>query len=132
MVGFGSRFGVIVESQRAGQDALRESSLVVTSVDGWVWDYNVHLFMSHVARAIGHSYDDLDRGAVEAGLAHTDVDEDEWFDFPLVGRQQLTAHLARNSGASPVMFRVVGEIDDVLRARVETIIDVLYDVHARH
>ena len=109
-----------------------QTRLVVENVDSWVWDYNVDLFMSHVAQAIGHSYDDLDRGAVEAGLPHTDADKDQWFDYPLVGRQQLTVHLAENAGASPVDFRVGGEMDDVLAARIETIVSVLYDVHARH
>ena len=103
------------------------------SVDGWVWDYNVDLFMSHLARAVGYSYDELDRGAVEAGLPDTNVDQDRWFDYPLQGRSQhLTVHLSRTEGASPVAYRVTGDLGEVLSARIETIVEVLYDVHARH
>jgi len=75
---------------------------VVTSVDGWVWDYNVDLFMSQLAHAIGYSYDDLDQGAVEAGLLHTDVAEGAWFDHPLVDQHQLVVYLATSGGHRPV------------------------------
>lgn len=58
----------------------------------------------------------------------TDAEQGRWFDYPLVGQSQLTVWLAREPDAFPIMLRVPGELDEVLAARVETLISVFSDI----
>jgi hypothetical protein len=53
-------------------------------------------------------------------------DEPEsWYDYVLRGHASLTVWLAANPGANPVSRRVIGEMDDLRVARVETLPSVL-------
>jgi hypothetical protein len=101
---------------------------MVDKVAGWVWEENVNRFMRHLAYTVAYDFDDLDRGAVETGLKDTDAERGRWFDYLLVGQGQLKVELARDPDASPIMVRVSGDLDDVLAARVETLIAVFGDV----
>jgi hypothetical protein len=105
---------------------------VVESVDGWVWEENVNRLMRHLVYTVAYDFDDLDRGAVETGLEKTDAVQGRWFDYPLVGQRQINVGLAREPEASPVMVRVSGDLDEVLAARVETLISVFSDVREDH
>lgn len=83
--------------------------------------------MRHLSSITGYAFDSLDADAVETGLVGTDVDEDAWFEYPLSGSPRLDVSLARNPGAFPVAVRVVGGRDELLRARIETLLAVLGD-----
>ena len=96
-------------------------------VGGWVWEQHVERFLGHLAAQVGYGLDDLDRGAVTAGLESTDAEHGRWFDYPLIGRRQVTVSLARTLGAAPVSIRVTGDLDMVLAARIETLLTVLSD-----
>jgi hypothetical protein len=100
---------------------------VAREVTGWVWEENVERLLTHLSDQIGYALDDLDLGAVSAGLASTDADQDRWFRYPLVGRRTLELALARNVGAAPVDVRVTGEVDKIPAARLEMLIAVLSD-----
>jgi hypothetical protein len=103
--------------------SVRVSSI---EVGGWVWAVNVPALMRQLATLIGYAYDEFDEDAVEAGLAGTDADQASgWYDYPLIGQPALTVGLAQNVGAEPVSVRVVGDMDPVLAARVDTVISVL-------
>ena len=100
---------------------------VVNTVGGWVMEADVHRLMRHLAFLVGYVIDDLDWGAVQTGLELTDSESERWFDYPLVGERQLTVKLAKEPDAYPVMVQVSGDLDDVLAARIETLISVLSD-----
>ena len=100
---------------------------MINRVEGWVWEEHVHRLMRHLAFTVGYGFDDLDWGSVKTGLERTDAGRGLWFDYPLVGTRQLNVGLAREPEAYPVMVRVSGELDDVLAARVETLIAVFSD-----
>ncbi len=104
-----------------------ETRPVVDRMDGWVWDENVHRLMRHLGYAVVYDFDALDLGAVETGLASTDAEQGLWFDYPLVGEQQLDVGLARETEAHLVMVRVSGDLDDVMVGRIETLIRVFQD-----
>ena len=95
-------------------------------VHGWVFEDNVVQFLQLVSRYIRYPYDDLDEVAVTGALDRTD-DEfvDGWFSYPLPGTPPLTVSLARAVGGSQVSVQVEGDIDPVLRARLETLFDLL-------
>lgn len=100
---------------------------MVSTVGGWVWEQNVERLLRHLAQYAGYGFDDSDWSAVETGLQPTDEEQGLWFDYPLVGERHLAVHLARNTGAVPVSVRVTGDLDEVLTARVETLLAVLSD-----
>ncbi|BCB89678.1 hypothetical protein Psuf_069910 [Phytohabitans suffuscus] len=93
---------------------------------GWVFEDNVVQFLGHVSRYIGYRFDDLDEAALAGALERTDDEStDGWFSYPLRGTPPLTASLARAVGGSVVSIRVEGDIDPVLAARIETLLDLL-------
>ena len=94
-------------------------------VVGWVFDSAVLSFMAFLARWVGYAFDELDGEAIDAGVSATDAEADRWFEYPLPGEPALRVRLARDVGTSVVHVRVVGGMDAVLEARVETLIDVL-------
>lgn len=81
---------------------------------------------------MGYSFDQTDWQAIETALPTTDADTaDGWYEYPLTGTPPLTVSLARTVDALPVMVRVVGEMDQVLEARIDTLVSVLAEVGHR-
>ncbi len=99
---------------------------------GWVWPSNVERLLFWASHYVGYRFDHLDSQAVKTALPATDDErEDGWFEYPLVGAPALRVRLAQSLGAEPVIVRVIGELDDRLAARIETLLDVLSDVQHR-
>jgi hypothetical protein len=99
-------------------------------VVGWVWPSNVERLLFWASHYVGYRFDDADWQAVEIALPGTDDErEDGWFEYPLVGAPPLRVRLAQAVGAAPVSVRVSGDMDDLLEARVSTLLDVFADVH---
>jgi hypothetical protein len=104
----------------------------VTEVDGWVWQGNVEPLLRWVSHYVGYSFDQTDWQAVQVALPSTNADTaDGWYEYPLVGTPPLTVSLARNVDALPVMVRIVGEMHQVLEARIDTLVSVLAEVGDR-
>jgi hypothetical protein len=96
------------------------------SVRGWVDEGNVVRLMEQISTYIGYSYDDLDEAALTGALDETDDESpDGWFEYPLAGRPELTVHLAQSPGSANVSVRVEGDVDVVLAARIETLLDIM-------
>lgn len=101
----------------------------VRQVSGWVYEVNVRTAMEYLSRWVEYDFDDTDWQAIEFGLPETSSDEPEqWYDYPIVGSPILTVLLALAPGAEPVFVVVRGDIDDVLQARIETLLSVLSNV----
>lgn len=92
-----------------------------------MWEDNVSRMLMHLSVMVEYKYDELDADAVEAGLLNTDADRDRWFEYSLVGSRQLDVSMARHPDAVPVAVRVSGDLDDVLAARIDTLLAVLSD-----
>jgi hypothetical protein len=102
------------------------SSLDRPVVQGWVNEGNVVRLMEQISTYIGYSYDDLDEAALTGALDATDDESpDGWFEYPLAGEPELTVHLAQSPGSANVSVRVEGDVDVVLAARIETLLDLL-------
>ncbi len=115
-----------------GRTASHRYPRFVAEVGGWVWPSNVEPLLRWVSLFVGYSFDDSDWQALEAALPSTDAEAaDGWYDYPLMGTPPVQVYLARNVGASPVMVRVVGTMDPVLEARIDTLVSVLADVGDR-
>jgi hypothetical protein len=98
----------------------------VRSIEGWVFEDNVVRFLEHVSRYIGYDYGELDEVALIGALEPTDDESpDGWFDYPLAGTPPVTVSLAQAVGGSVVSVRMRGEIDPILAARFETLLDLL-------
>lgn len=82
-------------------------------------------FLAHISRYIGYRYDDLDEAAITGALERTDEPADGYVSYPLPGTPSLTVSLAKAAGGSEVSVRVEGDIDPILRARLETLFDLL-------
>ncbi|WP_431917450.1 DUF6881 domain-containing protein [Amycolatopsis tucumanensis] len=118
------------EFEAVWRSALRSHGHRVSSeeVRGWVFGTNVHKFLEHLSSWIGYEFDELDWQAIEQALPATDAERaDGWYDYPLAGQPQLSVSLAADPGASPVLVRVVGEMDAVLVARIDTLLALLSD-----
>ncbi|MFB9688850.1 hypothetical protein [Amycolatopsis plumensis] len=82
--------------------------------------------MEYAAALVGYGWDELDDGALEAGVPKTDADlpPDTWFAYPVAGTPELTLRIARDHDAGILSVIIDGEMDDVLAARLETLLDL--------
>lgn len=95
-------------------------------VGGWLHRDNTERFLEFVAQCVGYDFDSSDWLAIETALPGTDSEaEDGWYDYPLIGHPQLTVRIALEIGTDLVNARVVGEIDEVLAARIESAFELL-------
>jgi hypothetical protein len=95
-------------------------------VGGWIRDDNLSKVVEYIAALVHYRWDDLDNGALEVGLARTDADlpPDTWLEYPIMGTTELTLRIARDHGSGILSVIIDGEMDDVLAARYETLMDV--------
>ena len=98
----------------------------MADIGGWVRHEDVRRFLEYVSLWIGYDFGPLDWQTVETALLTTDAErEDGWYDHPLLGEPPLVVWIAQNVGDGVVSVRVVGAVDAVLAARIETAIDLL-------
>ncbi|GAA2534409.1 hypothetical protein GCM10010435_90550 [Winogradskya consettensis] len=96
-------------------------------VSGYIEPGNVVAFLQWLSLYIDHPHDDLDQVALAGALKPTDSDDPAaWFEYPLAGTPDLLVRMAREVGSVGVHVEVVGEIDPVLTARIETLMDVYW------
>ncbi len=96
------------------------------TIGGWVWYSSTELLFEYLASWIGYDFGESDWQAIEVALPSTDADrEDGWYEYPLIGDVVLTVRVADNPGDDIVTFEISGEIDAVLRARIETAFSIL-------
>ena len=105
----------------------REPALsVVMKVGGWVWSENLRRWFEHVSAYVGYEFDDSDWVALSEALPGTDTDSGgEQYEYPLCGQPRLDVGVALIAGDGVVSVVVRGDMDEVLVARVETLLDVL-------
>ncbi|MEQ7011291.1 hypothetical protein ABN028_34495 [Actinopolymorpha sp. B17G11] len=104
--------------------------MAVSEVAGWVWPANLRTTMQYLSMWIGYDFDDTDWDAINHGFLKTSGDPPgrPQYDYPIVGSPILTVLLARDPGADPVSVLVRGEMDDILRARIDTLLSILAEV----
>jgi hypothetical protein len=95
-------------------------------VAGWIFEDNLTKVVEYIAALVGYSSDELDDGALEAGIPKTDADHppDTWFEYPVIGAPNLTLRIARDHDAGILNMIIDGDVDDVLAARFETLLDL--------
>ncbi|GHJ44024.1 hypothetical protein Cs7R123_13660 [Catellatospora sp. TT07R-123] len=95
-------------------------------VADWIHEGGEARLLEHLSGFIGYGFDHLDEQALVGALDDTDeAADDRWFEYPLVGTPQLTVRMARLVGGTGVSVSVRGRIDDVLAARIETLLALL-------
>jgi hypothetical protein len=95
-------------------------------VAGWVWAVNINPLVDSLAALVGYRIDDRDRDAVAFGLAGTNSEKpDGWYSHPLAGTMTLTVELATDPGTDVVSVSVRHPGEALLKARIETVIDLL-------
>jgi len=72
---------------------------------------------------VGYEFDTLDWDAVAIGLRDTDVERQQWFEYPLSGRQSLALKVALDPGSSVVF--VEAEADGALAARLDAAAELM-------
>jgi hypothetical protein len=97
----------------------------VISVEGWVRQENVAKFLGHLAAYLQTTWDYLDDTALIGAIERTDAEADAWFEYPIDGQPPVMVRLALDPGTSVVIVHVTGDLNDVLAARVETLVDLL-------
>lgn len=103
--------------------------MAVPEIGRWVWPENVRTTVQYLSLFVGYDFDDTDWQAIRQGLTDTTCEPPErWYDYPIVGTPTLTVFLALDPGADPVFVRVRGDMDEILRTRIDTLLSVLADV----
>jgi hypothetical protein len=96
------------------------------STGSWVFTSNVRALVESLATLVDYEVDDWDWDAIEAGLSGTDAEDPQgWYDYPLVGTTTLRLELANDPGSVVTMVQVHHPPDQLLTARIETIMSML-------
>ncbi|WFE29602.1 hypothetical protein O7623_10620 [Solwaraspora sp. WMMD791] len=96
------------------------------TTEGWVRATNVRTLVESLADLVGYEADNWDWDAVESGLDGTDADDPQgWYEYPFIGTSTLNLELANDSGATITSVRIRHRADEVLTARVETVVSML-------
>jgi hypothetical protein len=97
----------------------------MAQVAGWIHEENLNELIGYLTAYVDNVWDDLDDDVLLGALEETDSDKpDRWFEYPTVDESPVTVALARDPGSSVVMVRISGPFDEVLAARVATLLDV--------
>ncbi|MFY1616951.1 hypothetical protein [Micromonospora sp. WMMD736] len=106
-------------------DSLRASAS--TSTRSWVLAANVRPLIESLAALVDYEADAWDWDAIEAGLRGTDADDPHgWYDYPLIGTvATLRVELANDPGSIITTVQVHHAPDDLLTARIETVLSML-------
>ena len=79
-----------------------------------------------------YDFDDSDWQAIEHGSAESSWEPPErWYDYPIAGVPELIVSFARDENAGLIGLRVSGDLDEVLEARVETLLTLFADRRLR-
>ncbi|HEX6681607.1 MAG TPA: hypothetical protein VF062_02380 [Candidatus Limnocylindrales bacterium] len=109
---------------------VRQRSVAEREVLGWVHEDAAQPVMRHLSDFVGHRFDSLDETAMVGALDGTEATtDDRWFEYPLEGRVAVTVRMARKAGNEMVAVVVRGTIDEVLEARIETLLALLASDH---
>ena len=94
-------------------------------LDGsWIIDVNLRPLCASIAEFAGYEFSESDWQAVERALPATDVEQAEWYEYPIAGRLALTLLIAADPGASVVFVRVAGATDERTKAQVEAALHI--------
>jgi hypothetical protein len=100
--------------------------IFMTVVGGWIHEENVVRFLDHLSHYIGYQYDAADEDALVGALDNTDDESlTAWFQYPLQGTPPVVVSLARAVGDSTISVRVDGDVDTLLQARIDTMLNLL-------
>ncbi|MGW4497447.1 hypothetical protein ACWENR_02355 [Micromonospora sp. NPDC004336] len=96
------------------------------STGSWVLTANVRPLVESLAALIDYEADNWDWDAIDAGLRGTDAEDPHgWYDYPLVGTTTLRLELANDPGSIVTMVQVHDAPNQLLAARIETIMSML-------
>ncbi|MGW0436383.1 hypothetical protein ACWDV4_28020 [Micromonospora sp. NPDC003197] len=96
------------------------------STDSWILTANVRPLVESLASLVGYETDDWDWDAIEAGLRDTDAEDPRgWYEYPLIGTTTIRLELANDPGSSVTTVQVHHPPDQLLTARIETIMSML-------
>lgn len=79
----------------------------------WFYEDNLWPLYTELSYLSKYEFDELDRGAIEAGLKNVDETTDKWFDYDLCGEIKIKTEVTREPGESIYTMRVYsfGDID---------------------
>ncbi len=97
-----------------------------TCTSSWVLTANIRPLVESLAALVDYEADDWDWDAIEAGLNGTDAEDPHgWYDYPLAGTTMLRLELANEPGSNVTMVQVHHPPDQLLTARIETLMSML-------
>ena len=90
-------------------------------IAGWIHEDHVEKALLRLSAYVGYRFDEHDAAALVGAFDGPD----DWFEYPLEGSPALTVRMAKDEDSCVVMVSVSGDIDEVLAARIETLLDLL-------
>jgi hypothetical protein len=87
-------------------------------LENWIHEENLRPFFEFAASRAEYDLCELDWDAITYGLRGTNYEADEWFEYPLIGRERLDIAAAADPGSSVVFVRIAGSTDIALETAV--------------
>lgn len=92
----------------------------------WIWEENVRTLFETISRWIGYEFDDSDWTAIAEGLKTTDVENGDWYSYPLMGSSRVDVEVSRTVGSAPVDVQITLATPlPALALQVDTLLELL-------
>lgn len=97
----------------------------------WIYEENILPWLETIANFVGYKFDEWDWNAVNFGIQNTNVEEEKWYEYQLIGNQIADVKIAIDVGASVMFVQLQSEKSVEEKAQVATEIFQNYLVKVR-
>lgn len=92
---------------------------MTATISNWIYEENLHPFMTALGWICGYSFDEDDWTAVSFGTRSADQDAGVWFHYTLGGESVIEAAITQEQGESVFTVRI--EVEEKLADRARLI-----------
>lgn len=78
-------------------------------ISGWVYEENLKPLLETVSLFVDYHFGSWNWLAISNGLIETDAEQDQWYEYQLIGSRTVDLKMANDSGSSVVMIQLQSE-----------------------
>jgi hypothetical protein len=93
------------------------------TINTWIPQANLSLFLERVSTLIGYGFDDWDWDAIRFGVRDTDLKQDRWYEYELSGKPPVELAFAKAEDAKRLRVKV--ETEDRTAVRINALTRIM-------
>lgn len=93
----------------------------------WIIDKNLKPCCEILAAYVSYDFDDGDWQAILIGVEKTNIEQNVWFDYPLIGNETVRFRIANDVGTTVVFVDI--QTSEKLESQMNVAIDIMQTYH---